>query len=701
MADTSGQRRGSLVSGLEEHSIARLRLELLAASFAVLFQELALIRWLPGQVRVLAYYPNLVLLAAFLGLGVGCLLAARRSLFVVWPWLLVAVAASAVALSGVIFTQNSASEHLFLLYYDLPRSAPVVDDVRPPIVAFFVMAAVAFVPLGQFVAVRLQEFRRRGRPLAGYVWDLAGSLLGVTLFTALGFTGAFPWLWFAAFLAVGAALVESGRQRLAYTVAALAVLGLVRRGEKAEVYSPYYAISVHHDERLGALDVLTNGSLHQTALPLSRDVALPAEMARVRDGYHLPYRLMAAPPQRALVVGAGTGNDVAVLLDEGAAHVDAVEIDPQILRLGRLHPSHPYDSPRVTAHNTDARSFLNNTRESYDVIVFGTLDSMTRLSALSNVRLDNFVYTVDCLRAARRHLNPGGGIVLYFMAGSPYIDQRLAGMVTAAFGEVPLQSVEFYSLFNRIYMAGPAFDARQGPERRARAAAHLKELAGMELPSDDWPYLYLARRGVSAFYLTLAGLLAALACAAVAAASPAMRAGLSGRGGIDGPMFLFGAGFLLLETRAVTDMGLLWGSTWLTSAVVFGSILAVLLAATLVTAAWRVPAGASMAGLVVSLLVSYALPTERLLGSHVAVKLLLSALFIGAPVFFAGLSFAALFRDADSSDRAFGWNLLGAVFGGLLELLSMALGLKALLLVALAAYLFAALLWLRRPKLAA
>ena len=48
--------------------------------------------------------------------------------------------------------------------------------------------------------------------------------------------------------------------------------------------------------------------------------------------------------------------------------------------------------------NTDARAYLQRTEERYDVIVFGTLDSLTRLSAMSSVRLDNFVYTEDSLR---------------------------------------------------------------------------------------------------------------------------------------------------------------------------------------------------------------------------------------------------------------------------------------------------------------
>jgi len=133
-------------------------------------------------------------------------------------------------------------------------------------------------------------------------------------------------------------------------------------------------------------------------------------------------------------------------------------------------------------------------------------------------------------------------------------------------------------------------------------------------------------------------------------------------------------------------------------AVVFGSILAMLLLATLLTAARPIAGGVSMASLAFALLAAYAIPTDRLLGSHVGVKLALSIVFVGAPIFFAGLSFAALFRGRSEADRAFGWNLLGAVAGGLLELLSMAIGLKLLLVVALAAYLLAALLWLRSPR---
>src|SRR5262252_8295748 len=51
---------------------------LFVASFLVLFLETALIRWMPAYIRLLAYFSNFILLASFLGIGVGCLIAGRR-----------------------------------------------------------------------------------------------------------------------------------------------------------------------------------------------------------------------------------------------------------------------------------------------------------------------------------------------------------------------------------------------------------------------------------------------------------------------------------------------------------------------------------------------------------------------------------------------------------------------------------------------
>jgi SAM-dependent methyltransferase len=378
---------------------------------------------MPGQVRVLAYFPNVVLISAFLGLGIGCLLVHRRVPAWAWPASLLLLAGVAAAASRVAFTQQSTSEHLWLLYYDLPRGAPVIDGIRLPIVALFVVSAVTFVPLGHFIAARLREFQAESKPLKGYALDLLGSLLGVIVFAIISFRGAFPIVWFSIIFGVGLLIVGARPLTvLLYLILAASTLVVVSISERAQWYSPYYALTARPNDSY--VEVLTNGSLHQVALPLRRDLRLPpGDLTIVRAGYHLSYGFLKKRARRVLVLGAGTGNDVAVALDQGAERVDAVEIDPRILDIGRrMHPDSPYADPRVRTFTTDARAFLNDTNETYDLIVFGTLDSMTRLSALSNVRLDNFVYTVECFRAARWHLSPDGGVVMYFLVAAPFIE---------------------------------------------------------------------------------------------------------------------------------------------------------------------------------------------------------------------------------------------------------------------------------------
>ncbi|MFI5300915.1 MAG: hypothetical protein ACHREM_22765, partial [Polyangiales bacterium] len=625
-----------------------------------------------------------------LGLGVGALRSGRRALMMMWPRAIAAVIRAAIAASRVAITAESTGEHLWLLYFDLPMGSPTYPGVRAPIVAAFVLTAAAFVPLGQIVAERLARFRDASKPLQGYAYDLGGSLAGVVAFSVASFAGAFPIVWFAVVFGVGAIFFRVRRLQLAvYAVVALSCLAVVRKAEKAEIYSPYYALS----KRVApdSVSILTNGSLHQIALDLRRSTtSISPANADVRTGYHIPYRLLRERPKRVLVLGAGTGNDVAVALDEGVDEVHVVEIDPKILDLGRrLHPARPYDSPKVVVHNTDARAFLEQTDLQFDLIVFGTLDSMTRLSALSNVRLDNFVYTEESMAAAKARLSPTGGVVLMFMVGHKYIHDNLVGMLAHVFGEVPLTYLHYHLLFNEIFLVGPAFShLNDVPEfRDSRRANDVASLGG---PTDDWPYLYLQRPTVTPFYLSLIAIFAALAVGAVALASRHLRAGLM-RGRVDVEMLLFGLAFLLLEARYVTEMNLVWGATWITSVVVFGSILLVVLAATLLTSVRALPFLPCLVGLFVALAVTWFLPTHALIGRHVGLRLALSIAYVGAPVFFASVCFALRFKQRAAADLAFGWNLLGAVLGGLLEIFSMALGLKALVLVAVVAYLGVAL----------
>ena len=166
------------------------------------------------------------------------------------------------------------------------------------------------------------------------------------------------------------------------------------------------------------------------------DLYPPAEIPR--SHYVLPFRL-AGPRGRVLVVGAGAGNDVAGALAAGAWAVDAVEIDPLIAGIGlERHPTRPYASPAVHLTVTDARAFFRQATGPYDLVWFGLLDSHTTPSAYANVRLDHFVYTRESLAEVKRLLDPSGVVVLLFEAETPWIVDRLAGLLKETFGEPPV-----------------------------------------------------------------------------------------------------------------------------------------------------------------------------------------------------------------------------------------------------------------------
>ncbi len=143
-----------------------------------------------------------------------------------------------------------------------------------------------------------------------------------------------------------------------------------------------------------------------------------------------------------LIVGAGTGNDVAVALSEGARHIDAVEIDPVIQSLGRRwNPDRPYQSPRVSVHITDGRAFIQNTRTRYDLILFALPDSLTLPSqARATCASRTTSSPVESVRRVKSILAPGGTFAMYNYYNQSLLN-RYASTLTTVFSSQPCEEV--------------------------------------------------------------------------------------------------------------------------------------------------------------------------------------------------------------------------------------------------------------------
>jgi hypothetical protein len=662
-------------------------LRLVTYTLLILFFELAFIRYTAGHVRVFGFYLNFVLIAAFLGMGVGLLRAdsAHRLKWLAVPASLLLTGAIVYLGAGHIAVPRAESEFLWAIFLDAGdgrRAVPLLWAV----VALFAFLALFFVPLGALMGA---EFKRLP-PLRAYSVDIAGSLLGILLFAALSAARQPPVIW----LGVGFGLwvlssLDDWRFAATLGLTAVAVMVADPSDDKArEYWSPYYRIGVEPG-KLGP-NVVVNGAFHQLMFRGdSASLARNPNARLVRAGYLRPYGF-AARVDTALVVGAGTGNDLAVLLQLGAKHIDAVEIDPVIMDLGRAaHPEQPYDNPRVHEHVDDARAFLRRTERRYDVIVFGTLDSQTLLSGMSSVRLDNYVYTVESFRAARDRLNADGTLIVYHSSGYRHIAAKIYQMLGEAFGAPPRALGGHFILFNHTFVAGHGALGAPPPDPTLALTAPVAR------PHDDWPYLYLLKPSLPAHYSVVLGavLVIAIAMLFVGAGRGAFK------GGMDGAMFFMGVGFLLVETKSVTEMSLLFGSTWKVNLLVFSSILATVLAANLVVLHGRLlDLRVLFAALLASLAGAYAIPASQLLWFGPAGQWLLGSLMVGLPVLFAALIFSTLLRRRVDATRALAYNLLGAVVGGLLEYSSMVGGIKVLYVVAAAAYAGAALFVAREGR---
>ena len=632
------------------------RVRLIALSFLMLFLELALIRWIGSNVLYLSYFSNFILLASFLGIGLGFLRAnAARELFGLAPIAL----ATLVAFVRLFPVEIDRSGTELIFFGALGTRSGLPPFVTLPLLFLGVAAVMALV--GEGVARTFREFP----PLEAYRLDILGSLAGIVTFSALAFLEAPPVVWGAI---VTAALLLLINRRLALWQAPALAIMLTLLGLESVVptdsWSPYYKIRLNPHPS-GAVSLLVNGIPHQTIdLAQRRLDAVPI--------YGLPYQYTGATPSSVLIVGAGTGDDVAIALRLGARHVDAVEIDPRIHAIGvQRNPDHAFQDPRVTSYVNDGRAFLEQTTRKYDLILFALPDSLTLVAGQSSLRLESYLFTAEAMQAARAHLSPDGAFGEYNYYREQWLVDRLAGTLQQVYGHPPC--IDSVGQLGRLalLMASANPTALQCPS--------IWRASGATPPpaTDDYPFLYLQQRTIPGFYLLTLALILAAALLLVRVGAGALRPMLPY---LD--LFCMGAAFLLLETKNVVQFALLFGTTWFVNALVFvGILLAVYLAIEVARRIELGPPWRLYLALLVALAVAWLVQPDRLLSLPFLPRFVVAIVVAFAPVFLANLVFARRFRDVAASNLAFATNLLGAMLGGVLEYASLVTGYRALLIV--------------------
>jgi spermidine synthase len=682
---------------------------LFLVSSAALYLEIVLIRWLGTEVKIFAFFQNLTLIVCFLGFGVGCFSSSKRG----------SLLPSAAAITSMVvivslpfqawhnFLKDMSSILSFTTDAQLWATMRVTGSAYPHylvlslaiVTVFLMLLVMAMIPLGRWVGHYLES---APNTVGAYSINLVGSLVGIWLLAILAFLWLSPSYWFIAIFAL-IALSQPFSWRSALATGALLAITLlalrVGKGE-SDYWSPYQKLSVTDmGDHQFLIDVNNEGYMsiaNVTPEYLAKNPLIASNYQN--SSYDSPF-LFTKNIGRVLVIGSGAGNDVAAALRHGASRVDAVEIDPLISTLGlRLHPEQPYSSPKVHLITNDARNFMRQCQDKYDVIIFGLLDSHTEFSGYSNMRVDNYVYTEESFRDAKRLLNTDGTLILKFEVRGPWswMGQRFYSMLSHIFPQPPLiyYSSEVGALLHAtvfIESDSPYIWRRSSGEQEAAFLnAHPTEFvpssgSAPTPTTDDWPYVYHRGHSIPRTYFVVSAVILALAIYLV---GPLFKPKESSTW----QFFLLGAGFMLMETQLVSRLALYFGTTWLVNCIALSGILTVLLLANMfVRLKPPQKLGFFYACLCTALLIDFGVPWGRIPGSGLLVGVLICFAYC-VPICIAGIIFTEYFRRFNGSSEAFGANMLGAVAGGLAQNLSFIFGLKALLLVAIAAYGLAAIL---------
>ena len=681
-----------------------------------LFLETLFIRWVGTEIRIFAYLQNTILVVCFLGLGIGMFTSSqpieiKQSLIPMTVFLcLMALPLTRLVLGSiseilstfgdfVIWTgqeTNNINQSLILLVAGLILTYGVL-----------ILIVDIFVPIGRILG-RLMNINRN--PIWAYSINIFGSILGTWSFVLLSFSYQPPFVWFLIMAVLLAVFIFWSNRDRKINFALLALLLILSwfagqvSGALKVIWSPYQKLVVRESQAnwLGDYYIDVNNIGYQVIIDLSeaRVSAEPEKFAPKLRGlsqYDMP-ALLHPNPKSVLLVGAGSGNDAAGALRHNVQSVTAVEIDPAIINIGNeLHPEHPYFSPKVKVINDDARSFFATTNEKYDVISFGLLDSHTT-TALTNARLDHYVYTKESIIQAKSRLKEGGIMVLTFEAQKPFIADRIQRVLEEIFHQPPLVfriPLNAYGAGGVMFVTGDLENVEKQLQQNPYFADYIKHLQttnpvplthSTKITTDDWPYLYLESPKIPLLYYWLVGLIAIVFLRSYRKWQAGNNISITSR--TFWHFAFLGAAFLLLEVQNISKASVVLGNTWQVNAVIISSILAMALLANWI--AYRFPKihlTVVYFLLIGTCLALYFIDLARFGFLPYPLKAAIVGVLTSLPMLFSGIVFVRSFAIAQDKSNALGANLIGALVGALLQSITFITGIKALLLVVAGFYL--------------
>ncbi len=416
-----------------------------ALSYEILLMRLfSIIQW--------HHFAYLVIALALLGYGVSGTLSwlFEREIRRFYPWAFFAAI--------LLFALSAPGSFLLAQAVDFNIEELLWDPLQLlKLGLLFLLLAIPFVFAAGAICMSFMAFSQ-ARTGSIYALDLLGAgtgslaiiglmylLLPEQILALLGLSGALAGL-----LAISELKLPSGRLlRILPGLIALAMLGLAPRIEL--IYSPYKGLSQTlqvkgarvietRSSPLGYLSLVTSPEVpfrHAPGLSLIADSLPPDQLGLFTDADNmtaisahadspqasayldrtttaLPYHLRRL--DRLLIIGSGAGSDLVLARHHGVERIDALELNPLVVALVNEEfadfAGPVYRHPGTRLHIAEARDFLGQTDQTYDLIQLALVDaagaSATGLYALN----ESYLYTRQALTEYLSHLAPGGYLAI-------------------------------------------------------------------------------------------------------------------------------------------------------------------------------------------------------------------------------------------------------------------------------------------------
>ena len=562
-------------------------LNVILAAGLSLFLELSIIRIHSSYLHFFSYLKNISLLSCFLGLGIGYALKKYKIYSINWIFPLVMLQViilyflSQTPVSIILI--NPIAEQL-TMGQDTARGIIHLLMIYGFIVFIFLFNAMCFIPIGHLISRLMSNIES----LTAYSLNLIGSFFGIILFEILSFLLTPPVIWITVSFILFLIILRKNLQNYFFSticvLLSIIVLSLDLKNKKETIYSPYQNITIERLKTpLNPVILQTSHLFYQAMLNLSDNLSFNndwrnegnifgahVDTDHEKEFYNLPYLIKKNLPEKILIVGSGSGNDVAAANRFNVNNIVAVEIDSIIAKLGfKYHPESPYSNENVSLEIGDARTFIKNSKKNYDVIVYGLLDSQSNLSSKGGIRLDSYVYTVEALTESKNRLKNDGFIFISFFVQTPEIGYKIFKMLEKANGIKP---IVLKSKTNNRYIFIGGKEEVNIQTNKLKYFKINKDFNGenfydIDLSTDDWPFLYMPSK---VYPLTYLSIIIVLLVFSIYFLNKVIKIKASN---FSASCFFLGAGFMLVETKGITEIAKIYGSTWVVISIVIAAVL--------------------------------------------------------------------------------------------------------------------------------